>query len=354
MRPRIALIAASLDIVGGQGIQARTLAKKLQAEGFDLAFIPINPRFPSRLEWLRRWPYLRTFLNQALYLPSLRRLREADVIHILSAAYWSFLLAPAPAILAARRYGKRVVLNYHSGEAEDHLERWGALVHPWLRMADEIVVPSDYLRRVFGRYGYQARVIRNIVDVSEFQCRERIPLRPHLFSNRNLESHYGVDNTLKAFSLVRKRFPDATLTIAGYGSEEKSLRQLAETIGKEGIRFVGRVEPKAMAGLYGKADIFVNSSVIDNQPVSVLEAFASGLPVVSTGTGDIANMVRDGENGVIIPQRDPSAMAKAVVMLLENPERARDIARRARQEVRKYSWSEVGKEWAAVYSGREA
>ena len=129
-------------------------------------------------------------VNQALYLRSLVRLRNADVVHVFSASYWSFLLGPVPAMLAARLFGKRVLLNYHSGEAEDHLARWGIFVHPWLRFAHEIVVPSQYLRDVFARYGYRSRVVPNVVDLSRFRYRERIALRPRLLSTRNLESHY--------------------------------------------------------------------------------------------------------------------------------------------------------------------
>ena len=98
----------------------------------------------------------------------------------------------------------------------------------------------------------------------------------------------------------------------------------------------------------------MNSSVVDNQPVSVLEAFASGLPVVSTGTGDIANMVRDGDTGLIVPPGDPCAMAKAVTSLLENPDRARCLARHARQELGQYSWPRVRQAWAAAYAGVNA
>lgn len=354
MAPRIALVAASLDILGGQGIQAAMLAGGLRKEGYAVTFLPVNPRFPSWARWVRRYPYARTLLNQALYLPTLLRLRRADVAHIFSAAYWSFLLGPAPALLAARALGNRIVLNYHSGEAEDHLGRWGLRVHPWLRLADEIVVPSEYLQRVFARHGYPARVIRNVVDTSRFHYRERAPLRPRLLSTRNLEPHYRVDNTLVAFALLKAQYPDATLTVAGYGSEEGRLRRLAASLGVEGIRFVGRVEPPALPRLYGEADIFVNSSVVDNQPVSVLEAFAAGLPVVSTGTGDIAAMVRDGETGFIVPQGDPAAMGKAVAALLEHQGIALRIARQARHEVEKYTWSRVREQWAAVYSGGAA
>src|SRR6185295_18331682 len=127
-----------------------------------------DPRFPAALRRLRSCPGLRTALNQALYVPSLRRLRRADVVHAFSASYFSFLLAPVPAMLLARALGKRVVLNYHSGEADDHLSRWGLLVHPWLRLAHEIVVPSEYLSEVFARHGYRTRVVPNIVDTWHF------------------------------------------------------------------------------------------------------------------------------------------------------------------------------------------
>lgn len=352
--PRIAVVAASLDILGGQGVQATALERALRAEGAEVHFIPINPRFPFGLGWLRRWPYLRTVVNQALYLTCLGGLHRADVAHVFSASYWSFLLAPAPAILLARAFGKRVVLHYHSGEAEDHLARWGARVHPWLRLADEIVVPSEYLRGVFQRHGYRPRVIRNVVDLSQFRYRERLPLRPRLLSARNLEPHYRVDDTLRAFALIRARLPEATLTVAGSGGQEGALRRLAAHLGAAGIRFAGRVEPDAMPLLHEESDIFLNSSVVDNQPVSILEAFASGLPVVSTPTGDIAAMVRQDETGLLVPPRDPAAMAAAVFRLLGDHALALRLARRARREAAEYAWPRVREAWQAVYTGRAA
>lgn len=349
-RPRIAMVVAGPDILGGQGVQASTLVENLRADGWPLRFIPIDPRFPRGLRWVRRVPYLRTLLNQALYLPSLAALRHADTAHIFSASYWSFLLAPLPAMLAAKLFGKRVILNYHSGEAEDHLADWGLLVHPWLKLADEIVVPSIYLQRVFARHGYVARVIVNVVDTSRFRYRDRAPLRPRLLSTRNFESHYRVEVVLRAFALVRQRHPEATLTVAGVGSEEGKLRRLAAELAPGAIHFTGRVEPSQMPALLDAADLFVNASVVDNQPLSILEAFAAGLPVVSTATGDIAAMVRDGETGLSVPRDDPGAMADAVCALLADPERALRLARRAHEEVERHTWARVSEEWADVYT----
>ena len=193
------MVVASLDIVGGHGVQAATLATHLREDGYDVSLVPINPPFPRGLGWVRRCPYARTMLNQALYRPSLRRLARSDVVHVFAASYWSFLLGPVPAILAARRLGKRVVLNYHSGEADDHLARWGRLVHPFLRMADAIVVPSRYLRGIFARHGYIARVIPNVVDTGGLSLpRSRRRCGPRLLSTRNLEPGYDVANTIKA------------------------------------------------------------------------------------------------------------------------------------------------------------
>jgi L-malate glycosyltransferase len=349
---RIAMVAASLDVIGGQAVQAHALVEGLRRDGHAVSFVPINPRFPAGMRWLRRYPGIRTCVNQALYLPSLCRLREADVVHIFSASYWSFLLSPLPAILAGRLRRARVVLHYHSGEAEDHLARWGVLVHPWLRLVDEIVVPSAYLRDVFVRHGYRARVIPNVVDTSRFRYRERTPLRPRLLSTRHLERYYRVDTCLEAFALLKAQYPEATLTVAGRGSEEGRLRQLARSLGIE-PRFLGRVERDAMPDLCDEADIFVNASVVDNQPVSVLEALATGMAVVSTGTGDIAAMVRDGETGRIVPPDDPAAMAKAVATLLENPDRTLRLVRRAAQEVQRYAWSRIREQWLDVYGATE-
>ena len=109
-----------------------------------------------------------------------------------------------------------------------------------------------------------------------------------------------------------------------------------------------------MPDVYDGADVFLNASVVDNQPVSVLEAFAAGVPVVSTSTGDLAALVRDGETGVLVPADDPAAMAKAMLHVLELPERARALARAAREDVQRFTWPRVREAWARVYDGTPA
>lgn len=350
---RIAIVAPSLDILGGQGVQARSLMQALIEDGESVLFIPVNPRFPLGLGWLRRVPVLRTVLNQCLYIAQLSRLRRVGVVHIFSASYWSFLLAPVPAIVVGRLLKKRLILNYHSGEADDHLANWGRAVHPWLRMVDEIVVPSRYLQAVFADYGYRSRVVGNIVDTGSFHYRQRASLAPRLLSNRNLEPHYRVIDVLRAFAILKSHRPDAQLWVAGYGSEEKRLRQWVKNQRLSGVEFLGRVEPESMPGLFEQADIFVNASVIDNQPISILEAFASGLAVISTPTGDIPNMLQQGGCGVLVESRNPAAMVEAIEQLLADPELAQQLCQRARECLVDYQWQSIGPAWKSVYASHK-
>ncbi len=348
-RTKICIVAASLDVLGGQGIQAQALAQHLRSEGYEICFVPINPRFPRFLQWLRRVPYVRTIVNELLYFPSLWRLWTADVVHVFSASYFSFLLGPAPALLAARLMGKRAILNYHSGEAEDHLARWGLLVHPWLRLAHEIVVPSQFLHKVFARFGFSAHVIENVIDTADFEFRKRSSLRPRLLSVRNLEPHYCVDVVIRAFALIRQQYPEATLLIAGYGTEERRLKSLTAELNLSGVTFYGRFSPSSAPKLYANADIFVNASVIDNQPVSILEAFASGVPVVTTSTGDIEAMLDGGALGMLVPPRNPQAIASAVEFLIEDPGQCADMSRRAYDSLARFSWEQVRHSWIEIY-----
>ncbi len=353
-KPRIALVAASTEILGGQAVQAAALVEALRGDGWDVTFLPVNVPFPRGLGWLRRIRYARTVVNEALYLASLRALRGHDVVHVFTASYWAFLLVVPPVLLAARALGLRTVVNYHSGEADDHLARHGVLVHPWLLLADELVVPSHYLRRVFAKYGHAATVVPNVVDLTRFPYRERGALEPRLLSNRNLEPYYRVDDAIRAHALVARRHPEARLVVAGTGGEARRLRALADELAPGSVRFVGRVEPSDMPALYDACDVELNASVVDNQPLSILEAFAAGVPVVSTPTGDLASLVRTGETGVSVPPRDPPAMAAGVEWLLAHADAARELARRAHAELEQHEWPAVRAGWQAVYAGGAA
>ena len=348
---RIAIVAASLKILGGQSVQAQRMLDGWRGDPrVDAWLVPINPIPPPPLDRLLGIKYLRTLVTQLLYWPLLvREIRRADVVHVFSASYSSFLLAPTPAIIVARLLGRPVVLNYHSGEAPDHLRRSAFARKVMQSWVDLNVVPSPFLRDVLASFGIRAQVVFNTIDVQQFAYRVRDPLRPRLLSTRNFEPLYNVACTLKAFAHVQRQYPEATLTLVGSGSQDGPLRALAATLGLRHVTFLGRVPPSEMHRPYADADLYVQTPAIDNMPLSLLEAFASGLPVVSTGIGGVPAILTDGVHGLLVPDDDDAAAAAAVARLLEDPAHARQLAAAAHASCATYAWPAVREGWLESY-----
>jgi glycosyltransferase involved in cell wall biosynthesis len=316
----------------------------------EVSFLPINPPFPRMLKKIQSFKYVRSLRTTLLYWAALlKHVRKYDVIHVYAASYFSFMISPTPALLTARLYGRKAVLNYHSGQAADHLKRWRRTAIPTMRLADKIVVQSRYLVEVFARFGLDARAVFNHVEMDSFRFRERRPVRPVFLSNRNLEPLYNVGCVLRAFALVQRRFADARLTVVGDGSQRSELERLAHELGLRNTKFTGLVAPERMPALYDDADIYLNGSEVDNMPLSLLESFAAGLPVVTTDAGGIPYIVTDGETGLLVPKGDHERMAQSAIRLLEDNELALKIATQAREECRRYSWAAVRNEWLSVY-----
>ena len=360
-RLRVAIVAPSLRILGGQAVQADRLIRAWQGDpDVEAWLVPINPQPPAPLRWATRVKYARTIVTELTYGPQLvRQLARADVVHVFSASYFSFLLAPLPAIVVARALGRPVVLNYRSGEAPDHLRR-STVARVALSRVDENVVPSRFLVDVFAGFGINATVVPNIVDLDRFSFRDRNPLRPRLLSTRNLEPLYDVACTLRAFRLVLDRRPDAMLTLVGRGSEERALRRLADELELQGVAFAGPVAPAAIADSYRAHDIYIQSPRIDNMPMSVIEAFASGLPVVSTDAGGVPAILTHDVHGLLAPVGDHSMLAAHVLRLLDDPSLAGRLTRAAYATCAACTWSAVRDGWLKVYeralnkSGRSA
>jgi glycosyltransferase involved in cell wall biosynthesis len=350
----VCLVAPSLDVPGGQAVQAARLFRGLrELDSVAVGFVPINPRLPGLLRLLQRVRYVRTAVTSLRYVWALlASLAEYDIVHVFSASYFSFMLAPTPAVLLGKWYGKRVLLNYRSGEAEDHLRRWRRSAIPVMRLADELVVPSGYLVDVFARAGLRARAVPNVVDCDQFRFRKRTPLRPVFLSNRSFEAHYNVACVLRAFARIQRTRPDARLVVAGDGPEREALKRLARELDLRNVEFVGRVTPDRMPRLYDEADVYLNAPDIDNMPGSILEAFASGVLVVTTDAGGIPYIVRHEESGLIVPRGDHEGMAAAAVRLLEDPALGERLSTRAHEEcLRKYAPEAVLREWRSVYEG---
>lgn len=349
--PAVCVVGPLPPPSGGMANQCEQLVRLLRAEGAAVELVRNNaPYWPA---WAGRLPMLRAMVRLLPFVLALwRAIGRAEVVHVLSNSGWAWHLYTAPVLWIGALRGRPVIVNYRGGQADTFFAGAPQHVLASLRCAALRVTPSRYLQRVFEKYGLDARIVPNIVDLVRFAPR---PARafgdaPRLVVARNLEAIYDIATALRALALLRQRYAGATMVVAGTGPELGALRALAEELGiAASVDFVGRVDNAEMPRLYADADCALNPSTVDNMPVSILEAFASGVPVVSTDAGGIPDLLSDGQTGLLVPVGDARALADAACHVLADPALADRLIRNALAEAERYAWPPVRTLWLDAY-----
>jgi glycosyltransferase involved in cell wall biosynthesis len=353
---RIGLVGPLPPPSGGMANQTLQLAKLLRAEGAAVEIIQVNS--PYRPHWVGTIKGIRAIFRLLPYLTHLwRSAGEVQLFHVMANSGWSWHLFAAPAIWIARFRGKPVVLNYRGGEADSFFNEAFFWVKPSLRRTSAIIVPSGFLEAVFEKHGFPTRIVPNIIDLSRFKATNRVIDSdsrktgwPHVIVTRNLEPIYDNTTALRAFSIIRHAFPSAKLTLMGSGPDRAALEQLAAELGMaDAVTFTGRLDNEGMAEIYHSADLMINPSLADNMPISILEALASGVPVVSTNIGGIPYLVEHEKTAMLVPARNPESMADAILSLLNDASKAKAISKAGVESVQRYTWPSVRDRLLGVY-----
>nr|WP_246312135.1 glycosyltransferase family 4 protein [Aquabacterium terrae] len=336
---------------GGMANQCEQLLRLWEREGLAVTLVRNNA--PYQPAWVARVPVLRAAFR---LLPYLWRLWSAagrcDVMHVLANSGWAWHLFAWPAVAIGRLRGCAVIVNYRGGNADRFFSSGPRHVLRTLARAQLRVTPSAFLLRVFREHGLDAEVIPNIIDLTRFAPAPRPDFgdAPHLIVTRNLEPIYDIGTALRAFALVRRTFPGARLTVAGSGPDLPVLQALAVSLGiSTAVRFSGRIDNAQIGALYASADGVLNPSTVDNMPISILEAFASGVPTVSTDAGGIPDLLTHGVDGLLVPIGDADAMARAALSVLQDPALAERLRRAGLATAQRYAWPRVREQWLDAY-----
>ncbi len=346
----VLIIGPSLDFVGGQAVQASRLLTALGSlSQLEITFFPISPRPPKILAWAGKVPFLRTLVSFVVYILRLAfETHKYDVLHIFTAGLSSYTLWTIPALFFCWLFNKKSILNYRDGQAEQHLTEWRS-AKPTILLADRVITPSGFLVDVFGRHGIPAQSIVNVIDVGHFRYRKRRKLRPVFMTNRMLEPLYNVQCILRAFALIQEKYPEASLTVAHDGCCRPALEKLAQELKLRNVYFIGKVSQEKIPDLYDSADIYLMSPNIDNMPGTLLECFASGLPIVATAVGGIPYIAKDRESALLVARDDHQELATKAIELLEDPDLVERLTQQGVCEVEKYHWKPVRDQWASLY-----
>jgi glycosyltransferase involved in cell wall biosynthesis len=343
---RIGLVGPLPPPSGGMANQTLQLAKLLREEGAAVELIQVNP--PYRPSWTGKLLGIRALFRLLPYLAQLwRSAKHVDLYHVMANSGLSWHMFTAPAIWVARLRGKPVVVNYRGGEADNFMKKSRFWIKQSLDRTDAVIVPSGFLEAVFNRHGFHADVVPNVINLSRFSAGSIGPAPrekndPCIVVTRNLEPIYDNANALRAFSIVKETFPASKLVIAGSGPEREALEALARELRvADAVTFTGRLDNEDMAALYRRADVMINPSLVDNMPNSLLEALASGVPVVSTNVGGVPYMVEHERTALLVPPHDSTAMATAVLTFLNDPAKAQRFKEAGIEAVQQYSWPRV-------------
>ncbi len=348
---RLAIIGPLPPPPGGMANQCRQLFRLLQSEGVAVELVQTNAVY--RPAWVSGIPVIRAGFRLIPYLFSLwRAAGRNQIFHVFANSGWAWHLFAAPAMIIARWRGVLVIVNYRGGNADAFLISTYSYVQRMMAGAAAVITPSEFLRGVFAKYSIQAQVIPNIVDLERFNPDARClkPGAPHLIVTRNLEAIYDIPTAIRSFALIRSTFAEARMTVAGTGPELSKCEQLAANLGvSEAIRFAGRIDNDSIASLYACADVTLNPSTIDNMPISILEAYASGVPVVTTNVGGIPFIAEHEHSALLVSPGDPQAMAIAVVRLLTDHSLAERLVLEGKKRAQAYAWSNVRDQWLGLY-----
>lgn len=278
-----------------------------------------------------------------------RTMLACDVVHIRYSD--SLGIVNMAAVVGLAQYlGRPVVCDIRTHDIEAVIESVGRSEKWLFDHCTTIIVSSSYHREMLTSVGVESDVIVDMIDRSRFSARRISQVQPRLISVRPLEPENNVSGLVKAFALVKHKYPRAELTIIGDGSRRPVIESIIESERLSGITLIGEVNHRRVAELMSEADVYVNPSGLDSVPVSLLEALSSGMPVVSTDAGGIEHIITDGENGLLAPAFSPPALADRIIELVDQPELAARLSSRAPWSLGGTPWMESSVDaWCALY-----
>lgn len=249
--------------------------------------------------------------------------------------------------------GKPYVLTLHGGNLPTFAACWPSRVRRLLRSAKAVTAPSLYLYQQMGQYRPDVTLIPNPLDLRLYSFRLRVRPRPILVWLRAFHSVYNPGLAPQVLWRLTETFPETTLIMIGPDTGDGSLddaRIWAANFGVSGrISFIGKINKAEVATWMNMGDIFLNTTNADNTPVTVLEAMACGLCVVSTDVGGIPYLLENEHDSLLVPPGDSAAMAVAVTRVLTEPGLAARVSRNARQKARQFDWSVVLPHWELLF-----
>jgi glycosyltransferase involved in cell wall biosynthesis len=394
MPPKICFISPEYwPLTGGTGSYVYYLSSQLLKNGYPIYVVTganqakdvkVNPQLDVSFLKIPKTPIVKSFmLAQASNrkLQSVRKTADVDIMHPQLPLTPNFAVPP--------HYGKTLVCTVHStwkGEAEairgepylrlNANEKFLVSFNSFLRFFEEgmlhrarkIIAVSHFTKWELTSYykipAHKIQVIHNGVDIKKFQpaadkrkIKAELGFSPDdiaIVSVGRLYARKGLFTLIESMPAVVKRFPNAKFIISGKGQSDEMAKLNAHASRKgvkDNIIFTGYYPDKKLPLLYQAADVFAFSTFYEHHPFAVLEALATGLPVVTTTVGGIPETIQSGKNGLLVQPFNSKQFSDQILYLLEHPAEAAEMGTLARKTVvEQLDWRIVVKDAMKVYN----
>jgi len=337
MRKKILYLGNKLAHKGYTPTGIDTLGLRLEQEGFSLRYASSKSSKLLRL------------IDMLVEVVKSRN--WADYVLIDTYSTQSFWYA----YLAARfchSFGLKYIPILHGGNLPQRLGKSPKASRRIFGNSYVNVAPSLYLKRSFQEKVYQnVKLIPNAIDLSLYEFKQRSNLKPKLLWVRSFAEIYNPILAVELVHKLKQQHPEAQLCMIGPDKDGslKKCKEHAEKLGVQ-VQFLGKLSREAWCSMAAEYDIFINTTHYDNTPVSLIEAMALGLPVISTEVGGIPYLIRHQENGLLVPDGDAQAFIHSINHLLRDPKLAYRLSESGRATAVGFAWKQVKLQWHKLLS----
>ncbi|ANW96293.1 glycosyl transferase family 1 [Wenyingzhuangia fucanilytica] len=213
------------------------------------------------------------------------------------------------------------------------------------------ISPSAFLQTVFKKHDYESVLIPNTIHISEYLFKEREVLSPNLLYVRAFAEIYNPVMAIEVLFELKNTYPKATLCMVGPdrdGTLNKVKTRLKELNIENSVVITGVLPKQEWHKISKDYDVFINTTNIDNTPVSIIETMALGLPIVSTNVGGIPYLIKDKEDGFLVEPNNIIEMKNAIITLLNDKKIANHFSVKGRKKVEMMDWEVVKYQWFKI------
>ena len=238
----------------------------------------------------------------------------------------------------------------HGGNLPNRLKKNPKLSRKLFDKAKTNIAPSHYLLAAFKKKEYtNLTYIPNIIEIANYPFLLRNKIKPKLLWVRSFDAIYNPLLAIKIVEELLDKNIDVSLCMVG-PDKDGSLEKCRELVQQKNlpITFTGLLSKQEWISLSKDFDIFINTTNFDNTPVSVIEAMALVLPVISTNVGGLPYLIENNKTGILVPPNNVEAFVEAIRDLLSSPEKAELLAKNARDVVEQFDWDVVKGKWDEV------